>query len=473
MTARALILGLDGADRDLLARWADDGSLPILQALRRRGLTGRMRTPAGLGDDAFWASFYCGCGPGEHGRYYWKQPSADGLKLQLSRRQPPARPPFWQALSDAGQRVAVIDVPKSPAGGHTNGIQLTDWLVHGRDHAVPLSQPPELAAWVLQQFGPPPPSLCGQPLAHFDDAEVGEMRENLCRSATMKSDALRHFLVQEHWDLLLGVFKETHCATHRLWHLVDPLAHSYEAAADRRLGQPLRAVYQAVDQAIGEVLEQAGADCSVLVFTTLRMAPNHSGNQALHDLIERFNRAHAGLVDRARAAVSRPLHRHRAWRSEVCRLLPHNKMSAALRVNLAGRDPGGRVRPGAEYEALLQELSEELKDLEDGRGRRLVAEVLRPAQAYAGSEANRLPDLLAIWERSEPIERLHSRRYGEFEQSLSSARRSGNHLPGGSYLVAGPAAATWEGARELPVEDLAKQFLAAVARTHSPARAET
>jgi hypothetical protein len=60
MSARLLIIALDRADSRRLGRWSDEGRLPNLAALRKRGLTRHLTVPPGTTDDSLWASFQCG-----------------------------------------------------------------------------------------------------------------------------------------------------------------------------------------------------------------------------------------------------------------------------------------------------------------------------------------------------------------------------------------------------------------------------
>lgn len=60
MSARLLIIALDGADSRRLGRWSDEGRLPNLAALRKRGLTRHLTVPSGTTDDSLWASFQYG-----------------------------------------------------------------------------------------------------------------------------------------------------------------------------------------------------------------------------------------------------------------------------------------------------------------------------------------------------------------------------------------------------------------------------
>lgn len=79
-----------------------------------------------LGDDAAWASFATAVAPGRHGRFFWHIVDRGSYDWIMSRERPPPIPPFWVALSDAGRRVAVIDVPKCPLTPGIRGRQLVD-----------------------------------------------------------------------------------------------------------------------------------------------------------------------------------------------------------------------------------------------------------------------------------------------------------------------------------------------------------
>ncbi|MGH7783845.1 MAG: hypothetical protein ACREO5_08425, partial [Candidatus Binatia bacterium] len=60
--------------------------------------------------------------------------------------------PFWQFLSRAGRRVAVLDVPLSPYSKDLNGIQLVEWGAHDAQYGF-MTSPPGLAQEVIARFG--------------------------------------------------------------------------------------------------------------------------------------------------------------------------------------------------------------------------------------------------------------------------------------------------------------------------------
>jgi predicted AlkP superfamily phosphohydrolase/phosphomutase len=453
--AQILVIGLDSADPNLLLNWCDSGDLPILQSLREKGVEGRLTSPAAMGDDAAWASFYTAVSPARHGRYYWRYLQSGSYITPQFRDEHLKHEPFWNVLSRAGRRVGIIDVPKCPLSRNLNGIQLADWLVHGRDHET-CSWPPDLATTILARFGDD----------KTDRARVGSA-EWLCRMDALSENELElflrrtldsierklavsaQFLGHGDWDLFLTVFKESHCAGHQLWHLLDETHPEHNPSRARELGNPLKKVYQALDNAIGELLTLVGPETSVIVFSDLGMAPNYTGESFLDEILLRLEnplpsrcnalyRTGMRLAHKTRARLfgDRELHSHthrRAFQVE------HNEISGAIRVNLKGREPAGRIRPGKELEEFSTSLSRDLLDLiNPDTGIPIVDQVLRTEALFDGEHRNCLPDLFVVWRRDAPITAVASPKLGELRLKTPHYR-TGNHVADGIYFGYGPS----------------------------------
>src|SRR5690349_3174743 len=112
MTARFLLIALDGADSNLIDRWSLDGTLPHIAALRARGAARHLEAPDGATDDMLWADFQYACGVGEHGRFNYVQRRGNG-RMAMVFLDEKDRERFWDGLSTSGKRVAIIDIPKT------------------------------------------------------------------------------------------------------------------------------------------------------------------------------------------------------------------------------------------------------------------------------------------------------------------------------------------------------------------------
>lgn len=412
MTARVLMIALDGADARRLDRWSEDGTLPNLAALRRRGVTRRLAVTPGATDDSLWASFQYAAAERDHGRWHYRIRRADGL-IVAPHTEERDRDAFWHALGRDGFRTAILDVPKCPPPKALNGLHLADWLVHGRYFGQPRSFPEGLAGDIVARFGPAPPSACGYRGRAFDDAQVQEIVGHLSAGIAQKRAAALHYLAAEPWDLFVVGFKEGHCGCHTLWHLEDPGHPAFDGAQAERVGWPVRRLFAALDAAVGDVIAAAGPAAQVVVFTTTGIRPNGSAEHLW-----------PGIVDRLNAVM--PVR---------CEALPHSDNCGALR--LAG-NAGSAAREDG-----LARISAVLRELKDERTRALVVDsIRRPSSEPRGARTHILPDIVAVWRSGITPESVISHELGRIE-AASPRRRSGNHAGDGlAILHAGRVGAT-------------------------------
>jgi predicted AlkP superfamily phosphohydrolase/phosphomutase len=439
MTARLLMVALDGADGRTLERCCADGSLPQLAALAAQGRTRRLSAMPGITDDALWASFQYATEIGGHGRYYYEIPLRDG-RIGMAHCEESARS-FWEELSESGLRVAIIDVPKCGAAREINGLHLVDWLVHGRYFHDPQSYPPNLVAEVLDRFGPAPPSQCGYELPPLTDDEVRETVGNLRAGVAKKRAAALHYLAAGAWDLFILGFKEAHCASHAFWDLADVRHPAHDPARRSALGDPVMAILQDIDVAIGDLVAAAGPACEVVVFATTDFEPNGSLDHLMPQVVERLNRqlagSRAGMIQRFLAGLGF------ADADGPCEILPYNENWVALRVNARSRmGLSRRHREASPSPRLLEAIEGELLKLRDAEtGQSVVSAITRPSSELEGSRALSLPDLLIQCASGALPRVLVSPSLGRIEAE-SAPMRTGNHVAGGFLVARGAAAAT-------------------------------
>lgn len=439
MTARCLMIALDGADGALLDRWSADGTLPNLAALRARGAATRLSAPEGLTDDALWASFQYATGLGEHGRYHFFQRLNSG-EIGMAHRDEADRETFWDTLSSQGLRVAVFDVPKCRLPRPINGLHLADWLVHGRNFPEPKSYPESLAGEVVEHFGAAPPSRCGYEGPVLSDAEVLEVAANLRTAVAMKRAAGLHYLASGVWDLFIIAFKEAHCAGHTLWDLVDARHTGHNASRAALLGEPLWAIFSDLDAAVGDLIAAAGPDAVVAAFSPTDFEPNATLDHLMPAIVKRLNQdLGETLITRAVGQVQGRISSMHA--RPPCELLPYNENCTALRINpprsIFGRSP---IR-GRSKDQILEQVEFRLRELTDGdTGQPVVAAIDRPSAEHVGKRAAALPDLLIRYAAGTIPRAVVSPRLGRFEAERPKAR-PGNHASGGFLILAGEVVA--------------------------------
>jgi predicted AlkP superfamily phosphohydrolase/phosphomutase len=397
---RILFLGLDAADPELALRWAEQGELPALRALRERAVWGRTENPEGFYAGSVWPSFATASTPARHGQYCWKQFDAESY-LDLD---PPYddgdASPWWLALDRAGREVAVVDLPRTIFRPDFGGLQVHDWGTH---HALApgfRTSPPELAAELLERFGSDPVGTCSR-LPLGEPHHYRELVARLRRRIAVKRDIARELLGRWSWDVFALGFGEAHCVGHQCWHVHDERHLQHDPALRAEIGDPLLDVYRALDAALGELLAVAGPETLTLVLLSHGMGPRHDGDRLLDEALARIERR---LRHGRRLSLRERLARRvRRWPERAFRKsfrIPTDEAVAGIRINLLGREPRGRIRPGEEYDAYCDALARELMELRNpDTGGPAFERVERCDALYDGPRLDRLPDLLAEWTR--------------------------------------------------------------------------
>lgn len=471
--SRVVVIGFDGIEPDLVRQWAAEGRMPAFACLLAEGMRLPVISPWGLGSGAMWPSLFTGLNPGRNGFFFFRH------LVPGTYRTEPAGPgqwsgePLWTAASRAGRRAVVVDIPKARPDPAFDGIMVCDWLTHGELYAAPVSQPPGLIDDIVRRHGANPTGPCD--IIGRTPAEYGLFAKDTVRRVAMKEALLLDLMKAGDWDLFMGGFAEAHCIGHHCWHLHDPDFVGHDAATAAALGDPVRDVYERLDRALAALLDAAPTDAAVLLVLGPGMGPNYNGERVLGETLRRLEGAPEPGVRpgfgvaravwrRLPVAVRRRLARaadnydDHANESERARhrffAIPGNHSHAAIRINLAGRDPQGQVAPGAEYDAVCAELTAGLRELVNlDTGRPVFTDIRRAVDAYDGPRLGILPDLMAEWDRSAPVTRIGSERIGAVEAEFREFR-SGDHTMHCELLVRAPGLPVGAGNAPCRTEDV-------------------
>lgn len=416
--------------------------------------------------------------PAEHTRYCYRQLKPGTYDVVPFKTHDVQCPPFWNALSRAGKKVAVIDVPKTFPSPYLNGLHIVDWGTHD----------PE-------QFGTWPPTLAEEIVARFKrDQVVGDncngfrheasefiaLRDALNTRAAGKTTLSSHFLNQGGWDCFLTVYSESHCVGHQCWHLRDHQHPRHDPAVTKKTGDVMQAVYMTIDREMGKLLDQVGDDCVVIVLASHGMGPHYDGTFLLDAILQRLESKRTvpvptqRAVSRLRKTWKKLPHAIRRWASPFSRhvkaqLTPHapplhqrkwfpvpnNNVYGAIRINLKGREPHGLVEPGAPFERVCNELADDLMRFTNVETNApVVKNVLRTSDLYKGSFVDHLPDLLVEWHRDAPMSRIVSPKTGIIEGKYTKCR-TGDHKAQGLFCMTGPGIKRGQVAKPISIMDFA------------------
>ncbi|CAN5353952.1 hypothetical protein BH18GEM1_BH18GEM1_09000 [soil metagenome] len=420
-----VILAMDTGDGDAIELWVKQGYLPTIRALMERGCWGRTVGPEMICEYGVGLTMFSGVSRREHGYYYLRQLRPGTYDLE-SVRAPASAPPFGSHLRGTDARVLVVDVPDAQLVPGLAGLQLTDWGTHHGSKYAPEAEPPELLEDVRRSFGPRIVVHAGP---NVSPGEGRKVRASLLERVRRKGALCRELLGRGPFDLAVIFFSDTDAASHSFWKYRPEAAGP---AAEDDLRYAIRDVYTAIDAELGKLLERLPSDANVFFLSLYGMQDEYP----VSTLIESFLRElgyHAaagsngasggkraldplGLARRivpqgVREAISRRLpERHQEhllatrlrdttdWSRTTAFAIP-SLFTSFVRVNLRGREPRGIVSPGAEYDAVLGRIADDLALLVDKEtGSPAVRRATRTTELFGAGPPSSLPDLFVEWE---------------------------------------------------------------------------
>lgn len=413
MSARTLVLGLDGATWDVIE--PHRARLPNLWRLRETGAWAHLDSTTPPMTLPSWSSVLTGCRPGTHGIYDFTQRTPGSYDLAFLNASHRRVPTLHRVLSDRGCAVASVAVPTTFPPEPVNGVVIAGFdspvaTAAEARHVHPAAAWPELA----RRFG-------GLRFADFQEGRIGpgwhaHARASLLREIGRKEALCAHLLGQRRWDLFMVVFGESDTAAHHFWMFHDPGSPRHAAAmalpGAEGLRDTLLEVYARLDAAVGRLaacaeqvavcsdhgfggandialylnrfLEQQGwlrfhASQAAPIGDALRRAAIGVPGRVVERAVRRVPAAWLGRSETRARYGDLDFAATRAWSDE-------QNYAATVHLNVRGRDPLGSVEnvPLAVADLTRALLSWEVE------GRRVVERV--HADAYDGAPG--APDLV-------------------------------------------------------------------------------
>lgn len=470
---RVLVIGLDGATLRLLEPWAAAGELPALARLMAAGCHGELRSTFPPLTPPAWSSFMTGKNPGKHGVFGFRQPASAGYASGslITARDIRART-LWDIVGDAGRQVGVVSMPPSYPVRPVNGFMVA-CMMAPKGEAVP-THPPELAALLGEGYEitvEPVDSLLASN-ARYGEAALAYLR-HLRRITERQLGVHLRLLHERPWDLLAVVLYEHDKIQHFFWrHVTGDVPPWVDRAVADEIVSEARAIYRLVDDTIGALVAAAGPETVTLLVSDHGFGPAPTRLVHVNRWLAGRGWLHARggwrwrrklvkrLPQRLRPRFDTVEHifvdwgRSRAW----CEVL--ETRSAGVWLNVEGRQPRGRVRPGPEYEALRQEIRRALAALRED-GKPVFETVALREEIYRGPHAALAPDLLlyAAPAHGFSFAGLRAEMHGREVFTATDYAYTGAHHPAGLYVAAGPGIARNGRTAPAPIEACAPTIL--------------
>jgi predicted AlkP superfamily phosphohydrolase/phosphomutase len=432
---RVLCFGLDGADYDLVRGLLAQGKLPTLSRVSREGAFGPLRSTIPPLTPVAWSSFLTGLNPGSHGIFgFSANPHRAVSRLESAANR--AGVPLWRLLGAAGIRSAFITVPFTYPPEPIAGVLVTGWGGPQRPEIVPVTARERIFAAHPDLVTAQSPTGWWKDLDAFTRRLIDHVDEiaDVCLLAMELEPDL---------GLLCVDFMSSDIAGHLTWHRLDATHPAHDEPGDE-----LIRVYEAVDRACGELIEQAiwlyGEEPTVVVLSDHGMKPTHWLFRTNGWLEE------AGYLRYLPVASNRSARRHE--REDPPRAEFDLDVTRAYSVGYGGQIFLADGAGGGD-KALLAELIAGFAEIPHPETREALFEVRTKEELYRGPFLDRAPELFLL-SRDERVHADSSRqRWDETLQRNERLVVGGSTNYSGQHALTGILAAAGPGVRPADVPD--------------------
>jgi predicted AlkP superfamily phosphohydrolase/phosphomutase len=416
---RTFLLGLDGATWKVLDRMIDQGVMPNLGELKRRGSSGILRSTIPYLTPVAWSSVITGVRPSKHGIYgYNVMENREGMIAGLlADRSWIQTPTVFDIYGQLGKKVISLNMPMTYPPRPDDGVIITGMMTPSTESTY--FYPADLMS-----------ELRGQGIDYRIDIGVARetqaelevrMRQYLSDGARAFFDDLRHvseerekavlyLMDSKDWDLFQVNFISMDRIQHYLWD------HIFEGAGDPEVRGRIRDHCSYVDSVIGRIVSRLG-DGAMLVICSDHGFGDVKGNFHLDvwleqagyyvrkrrglrpmAMLKRIARS-LGLADRLRAVALRAKHTPAKklvylGASDVYwgKTRAYVYSTSGIRVNLKGRDQYGIVERDR-FGPLLDEIGRKIMETTDSAGQTIFKAVHVATELYGTTELVNAPDL--------------------------------------------------------------------------------
>lgn len=489
-----VIFGLDAGDPTLMKKWADEGYLPTMSKIMKRGFWATTSGKEMQIELGVWASMLSGYKRNKYGYHYFRQLIPGTYDLEKVDLAKMGAPPFYSKLQDREKKIAIFDVPETFPIKGLNGIQLYNWAILNPGYDAS-TLPAKLIENVREIYGPQIKLFETMRTNRSQDVKLWK---TLIDRVKKGGELYRKLMSRDKFDLIITGFTESHLAVHKFWQYLGKNRDDSKTSNEEKLENAIRDIHQAIDKQMGLFLEQLPGKVNVAIFSSFGTWSKYPTPGLINDFLEKLGyyvpsgpapfslhpvsilrrvlsekvriRLSALLLsnERREKILADQFRQGADWSKTTAFAIPSYYMGF-IRVNLKGREPNGIIEPGDEYEKVLKSLEKDLKLLVNAEtGEPSVNRVFRPRDEFGIDPKDILPDLCVDWSRSKSFVREVIHPNATITQEEAEFHRGTDHDKEGFIAAAGPSIKQSGNIGEVDVLDLAPTFLALMNEPRQP-----
>ncbi|GBD96086.1 MAG TPA: hypothetical protein ENG83_02815 [Nitrospirae bacterium] len=361
---KVIVLGIDGVPCTLLNRFIEEGIMPNLAGLAKKGTLTDMTASIPEVSSTSWSTFMTGVNPGRHGiygftelqkgSYKWKFPNSSDIRSET----------LWDIAGRNNRKNIVLNVPSTYPAKPLSGILTAGFVALDLKKATY----PESAYEYLKSIG------------YRMDVDTRKAQESTTALADdiekafeIRKKAILNFLDNNEWELFIGVITESDRLHHYLWVALEDEKHpQHDFFFD---------FYRKLDSFIGEMYDRAGDDIPFIILS------DHG-----FTTIKKEVYLNAWLQERGYLKFRKEKPESMEDMHEESRVFVLDP--ARFYIHKKGKYPNGCVEE-RDYESLRQKIKEEILSLVVD-GEKVIKTVMFKEELYSGDLYDDAPDIVAL-----------------------------------------------------------------------------
>ncbi len=369
---KVVVIGLDGTPHSLITRFIEEGIMPNFGELTRQGSFQPLFSVLPTVSCVAWSSFMTGKNPAKHNIFGFLDRSAGSYLPYVPNASNMTSSTLWDVLSAEGKRVVVMGVPVTYPPKEVNGILVSGFLAPDIEKAT---YPAELGKELKDKY---------DYRLDIDPWKAREETDSVSPQVTevfrRRRDTLRSLMNDVEWDFFMTHFMETDRLHHFLW---EHMEEGWEPYC-----QQFKDFYREVDDFIGELNRELEGRATLVILSDHGFCTLKEEVYVNQWLVEkgylRFKNDEPKGIQDLDAGNSR------AYSLDPGRIY----------INLKGREPGGTVNPGSEYQVLREELVREITTIRDPEtGDEMLESVKTRDELFSGPNFDAAPDIIMVPKR--------------------------------------------------------------------------
>jgi predicted AlkP superfamily phosphohydrolase/phosphomutase len=244
---KALVIGLDGADWDVIKPLIREGEMPNLEKLMEDGGYGNLTSTRPIESPVAWSSMTTGTTPGKHGIYGFID--REGEQFLPTTAEDVKQPRVWDKVGERG-KVVVMNVPQTFPPSEVNGSLVSSYLsIKERGYTYPESLQKE-----LEDINYKIEALEGG----YQPDRRDEFLEGLNTTVEKRTEAFTQQLNKtDNWKLGFVVYTGLDRLQHYFWEEMKQ--------NDEKYGGEIESHYMKLDEEIGKLLKHKDETTTVFV----------------------------------------------------------------------------------------------------------------------------------------------------------------------------------------------------------------